>query len=273
MSSCPLIKRFLITYDQVARTLTFLELKDENDPDEVIAGMPALLERDGDVISTKGDSLLVFPNVNPGYYYLSFRHRNHIDVITKYPYIFSNKNIPFIDFTDEKTELAGLHPTVLLNETRALWAGDFSNDEKTIFQGPGNDITDLTFHIIKDSLNTEFLPNYISIDYNLNDYNLDGATIFQGPNNDRAPVLLHSVISYPENTSSFANFVLTTEEPLRSTLLCISQPNLPHCDYDNDGILNKEDPDDDNDGVVDGNDIAPYDDSGYFGVVVPLKSV
>src|SRR5690606_24151529 len=39
---------------------------------------------------------------------------------------------------------------------------------------------------------------------------------------------------------------------------CDPDKTFPTCDFDNDGLINSDDPDDDNDGVADGSDVNPF---------------
>ena len=142
---------------------------------------------------------------------------------------------------------------------RALWSGDLNSDGRTIYQGPQNDVFDMFLEVILDTLNQSFLTNYISTGYTDNDFNLDGTVIFQGPNNDRSTLLFNTTLKHPDNVQNFSNFVISTHA--EAQILNANNPDgtTPGFDFDNDGILDSIDPDDDNDGVADGNDINPYD--------------
>ena len=246
-----------------------LDFRPADDRDSAVNTYAGLLQRDGDIVSPSGDSILSVSGLTGTEYHVGIYHRNHVNVISKYPYFMGKGHtIPTLDFRTEDIA-AGYYPTVEMDGEKALWGGDYNGDHNVIYQGPSNDPKDLFFNILTDSGNYNYLANYVIQDYNVNDYNLDGLTIFQGPGNDRVPVLLHSVLRFPSNTSSLANFVLDTDERFTGYSQCPTEPHLPQCDFDNDGNPNRYDPDDDNDGVIDGSDVDPYDpnsDSDYDGL-------
>ena len=53
--------------------------------------------------------------------------------------------------------------------------------------------------VLLDSLNQDYLTNFISRGYTKNDFNLDGLTIYQGPNNDRSNLLFNTILAHPNN--------------------------------------------------------------------------
>ena len=107
----------------------FLELCAANNIDSVVATKAALIQRDGDVMTIEGDSLIPFGNVPPGDYYVALRHRNHLKMLSLNSYTFSQNSIPFVDFTYEFTPVIGNVPNVDLDGTKALWSGDINGDE------------------------------------------------------------------------------------------------------------------------------------------------
>jgi len=204
---------------------------------------------------------LYFDNLPPGNYYVSIRHRNHLKVETMHPYMFNETNIPFIDFTYNFLPTLGDDAFVDSGHDNAMWSGDLNQDEKTIYQGPNNDIFQMLLQVTLDGSNANFLPNYITRGYTENDFNLDGLTIYQGPNNDRSNLLFNTILKHPDNTNRASNYILSTSEKISEDNFesCLTDKNSPNCDFDGDGKLNRTDSDDDNDGVIDGNDTNPYD--------------
>lgn len=249
---------FTITGDKAIVDWVFVELKQAGNQDVVVATSAALLQRDGNVVATNGDSILYFDNLPPANYYVVVRHRNHLKVETLYPYQFNETNIPFIDFTNTFLPTVGREAFTDTEGGNALWAGDLNQDEKTIYQGPQNDIFQMFLQVVLDVLNKNFLTNFINRGYTENDFNLDGLTIFQGPNNDRSNLLFNTVLTHPDNDIKASNFALSTSEQVADFEDCQTNKTLASCDFDNDGKLNQNDVDDDNDGVVDGNDNDPY---------------
>ena len=154
-----------------------------------MATISALIQRDGDVVSVKGDSILHFTNTRVGNYFVSIRHRNHLGMVTLNTESFTPFSIPFVDFTFSFTPIVGSNPSINIDNMEAMWSGDLSSDGRVIYQGPNNDVFSMFLHVLRSDKNLDFLPNFISAGYTNNDFNLDGTVIFQGPNNDRALLL------------------------------------------------------------------------------------
>lgn len=62
-----------------------IELRDATDNTQIIAARSALLQRDGDVVSTDGQSPVKFNGINTGTYHVVVKHRNHLGVMTAMP--------------------------------------------------------------------------------------------------------------------------------------------------------------------------------------------
>jgi hypothetical protein len=251
---------FTITGDKAIVDWVFVELKSEDNVEEVIATCSALLQRDGRVVTVTGDSILYFENVLPANYYVAVKHRNHLKAETLYPYQFDAQHIPFIDFTNQFLPTAGNQAFIDIGGVKNLWSGDLNGDNEVIYQGPRNDNFNMLLQILLDSSNQNYLLNFINKGYTVNDFNLDGSVIYQGPQNDRALLLFNTILNHPDNNSNLTNFILSTRDKFGVGQFenCPEDPTSSNCDYDNDGRLNKNDPDDDNDGVIDGNDLYPY---------------
>ena len=239
----------------------FLELMDAENFEQVLVTCSGLIQRDGDIVTNEGNPLIGFYNIPHGDYYIRVRHRNHLGLETLFPYTCTANNIPFIDFTYDFTPVRGNTPRVLVEDDIAMWAGDLNGDNNTIFQGPNNDIFYMFLHILLDESNESNLSNFISGGYTEKDFNMDGKVIFQGPGNDRSILLWNTVFNHPNNDQNQSNFIVSTAEVVEESDYddCVRDNTQNFCDFDGDGKLNGSDPDDDNDGVTDGNDIAPYD--------------
>lgn len=249
---------FTIIGEKAIVDWVFVELKQADNQDAVVATYAALLQRNGQVVAMDGDSILYFENLPTDNYYVAIRHRNHLKVETLYPYQFNETNIPFIDFTYTFLPTIGSEAFTNSDGENALWAGDLNQDEQTIYQGPNNDVFRIFLQIILDPLNQIYLTNFISRVYTENDFNLDGLTIYQGPNNDRSDLLFNTILEHPNNDIKASNFILSTKDQVENIESCQNDKTGADCDYDNDGKLNRTDSDDDNDGVIDGNDSEPY---------------
>ncbi|GEM_PF-867828 len=245
-----------------------IELRDRNNPSEVISTQSGLIQRDGDVVTADGDSIMVFENVPVNDYYVSIKHRNHLAMYSLYAQRFGPATIPYVDFTNPFTPVMGDIPGVEVGGKRALWSGDISGDAKIIFQGPQNDIFQMFMYILLDETNVEFLTNFIARGYTQRDFNLDGKVIFQGPGNDRSPLLYHTVLEHPDNNSNISNFVVQTGVERDSIIIepgwtavdnCSADYTQNGCDFDGDGLVNEADSDKDADGVPDSLDVAIFD--------------
>ena len=186
-----------------------LELRSPDDYKVVMGYAAVLLQRDGSIVGENQDSIIVFPGLPEGDYYVAIRHRNHLGMMTDVPFYLSSQNVPEIDFTDLSLPVRGGNIGGKLNGgKRMLWSGDFSEDGKVIYQGPYNDVFNLFSKVLSEPANNENLANYIVQGYELEDLNLDGKVIFQGPNNDRFTLLYHTILSHPLNVNNLANYIV-----------------------------------------------------------------
>lgn len=72
----------MITGPEAIVDWVFLELRNKNDHNQVLATRSALLQRDGDIVEVDGSSAVFFEGIEPDHYFLSVRHRNHLGVMT-----------------------------------------------------------------------------------------------------------------------------------------------------------------------------------------------
>ncbi|GGG03874.1 hypothetical protein GCM10011344_00270 [Dokdonia pacifica] len=135
----------------------WIELRDATDQNLVINAQSALLQRDGDVVSTDGTSELVFLNT-PDDYSIVVQHRNHLGILTNS--VMSLALDTYVDFTSSNSLVTGgeLALINMNNGIFAMYAGDANTD--------GN------------ILNTD-INNAISVSGNINSYlgadaNMDG---------------------------------------------------------------------------------------------------
>ncbi len=190
----------------------FVEIRSSIQLDSVITTRSALLQRDGDIVDVDGVSYLTFPNTVAGPYFVSIKHRNHLGVMT----VEAGDLSPMVqrfDYVDTSFVSHGTNAMIEKDGRYYMWAGDLSSDQKSIYQGPSNDLFNMLLKVVSDPDNTEPLVNYISPGYTAADIDLDGKTIYQGPKNDRAKLLFNVIFSYPENGSTLANYVLLSQLP------------------------------------------------------------
>ncbi|MBI1223634.1 MAG: hypothetical protein GC192_00225 [Bacteroidetes bacterium] len=191
-----------------------VELQDPVNPKKVLSSVPCLLQRDGDVVTEDGGDIIAFSQIPEDNYNVFIKHRNHLGMITSAPVFLTLNNVPTIDYRISdghvyNTGIAGK----LINGKLSMWAGDFNNDNKIIYQGPANDIFTLFSDVMIASGNTQNLANYILAGYNDSDINMDGMSIYQGPNNDRSMVLLNTILGHPTNVAYLANFIVSQTLP------------------------------------------------------------
>jgi len=184
-----------------------LELRSRLDKNHVVATAVGLVQRDGDIISSKGDSLIVFPSAIPSNYYVAIRHRNHVCLLSNSTQTFTNDNVPILDFT-KPTTVSITDAGAMMDMGLAMWAGDLNQDNAVIFQGPHNDVFYMFLAVLTDSANTNSITNFVSHTYSVADFNLDGKVIFQGPNNDNSALLFNTILTHPANEGYFSNFIL-----------------------------------------------------------------
>jgi hypothetical protein len=200
--------------DQAVVDWLLVELRDAADDKKIVGYATAILQRDGSIVSEDGDPVLVFPGLIEGDYYVTVRHRNHLGLMTDTPVFLSSENPAMVDFTNVATPVRGGSVAGrFFSGKRAMWAGDFNEDGKVVYQGPFNDVFYLFSRVLADPGNTQNLANFIINGYELQDLNLDGKVIYQGPNNDRATLLYHTVLVHPSNAALLANFIVTEKLP------------------------------------------------------------
>ncbi|MBN8821866.1 MULTISPECIES: Ig-like domain-containing protein [unclassified Spirosoma] len=179
----------------------FVELRSPSSASTVIATKAALVQRDGDVVDADGTSPLSF-SVGAGSYYVAIRHRNHLGVATLNTLALSSTAVT-VDFTTLSTLTYGTNAQRLINSKQVLWPGntngvDGSSKRRVIYQGNGNDLTNVFSQVLLENGNTLSLPTYIVQRYQTGDVNLDGEIRYQGPDNDLltifSTVILYSAL-------------------------------------------------------------------------------
>ncbi len=193
----------------------FIQIRDKDNPAQVVATTAALLQRDGDIVATDGVSPLSFPTLQEeDYYHIAVRHRNHLGTMTQLP-VYLNKNAPTeserVDFTEIATY--GLNAQFVDNTgEQCLWAGDTNGNGTVIFQGQGSGVNQAFFEVLLSPENADAQPNFILNGYNMGDVNVDCQTIYQGVNNEPT-YLFFNVVQHPANLGSITNYVISEKLP------------------------------------------------------------
>lgn len=141
-----------------------IELRDAQDPTQVIATRSALLQRDGDIVDVDGTSAVAFNMASPGNYHVAIFHRNHLKVMTAGTYNIG-ANAAAVDFTSTNTAIQGIQPMLQVNNVQLMFAGDADGNGQ-----------------IQNTDDVAVWKNYVgTAGYNGGDYNMDG----QIQNSDR----------------------------------------------------------------------------------------
>ncbi len=160
-----------------------VEVRQGGMPGTLVQSMPALLRRDGRVISTTGDSLLTL-GVARGSYKVAARHRNHLAVINFVSQQFQNGPTTIDILSPGTTQLNMLAVAVTPSGKRLLPMGDVTDDKTVKYTGVTND-RDPILTAIGGAIPTAVLTGQ----YRREDVNLDGQVKYTGANNDRDFIL------------------------------------------------------------------------------------
>ena len=172
-----------------------VELRNPVSPTTVVASRPALLQRDGDIVSTDGDPYINFP-VTAGSYHVALRHRNHLGVMTGSAVALTvDPANTTIDFRSQSFAVYGANARVLKSANFCLWAGDATGNGQLAYTGSGNDRDPILTAVGSTTPN-----NVLNNQYSRLDTNLDGMVKYTGSANDR-DVILTNVGSTTPNTT------------------------------------------------------------------------
>jgi hypothetical protein len=179
----------------------WLELRDKDNPNTVVATRSALVQRDGDIVDLDGISGVEFPDAYVGEYYLLVRHRNHLGAMTAAAVDFTP--IPFIDFTTASQPTFGTTATsarrLIQTGIYGLYAGNTrpfttGGGFQLIYNGAGNDRLPI-LNFVGDTTPLNIVSNV----YVLEDVNMDGQVKYNGSNNDRVIILNNVGTTTPLN--------------------------------------------------------------------------
>ncbi len=184
----------------------------------IVETQGCLLKPNGNAIGVNGSTYLNF-DLDPGEYYVSVNHRNHLGTVIADPvYLTNDTDVipPLVDFTDEGTQVYEIPSSPSLSAQRrnnegimTLWSGDACSTSTVSYQGPGNG-TECIFELVMAAPGNSVPPdaNYIVNGYHNEDVNMDGSVIFQGPNNDRSIILFNTVLIHPGNVNYAIHYIV-----------------------------------------------------------------
>jgi hypothetical protein len=186
-----------------------IELKNVNN--RVIAKKSALIQKDGDIVSSNGVSPLQFTTQNSNYY-LVIKHRNHFGIRSLNPITF-NENSFTVDFTNTSTLAYGNFPLAQINNnTYALWAGNADGNNRIRYQGSSNDPNYIKDKILSHPNNSTNNSLFFYQDYDNADINMDGRIRYQGSQND-TNFIKDIILSHPENLTNNSLFFFLMQIP------------------------------------------------------------
>ena len=160
-----------------------VELRDDADPTAVLATRSALLQGDGDVVSTSGGGSINF-NQPAGNYHIALRHRNHLGVMTLNPVVFGSTAVS-VDLTTTTTACFGTDARKDVGGVQVLWSGNVVRDGSLKYTGTAND---------RDSILVTIggtIPTNTLVGYHSGDVNMDATVKYTGTANDRDPILVN----------------------------------------------------------------------------------
>jgi hypothetical protein len=144
--------------------------------------VPALVQRDGDVVGISGSGPVRF-TVNAPTYHIALKHRNHLGAMSAAPLSFSSQTVDF-DLTDPGVPTFGTNAREMVSGKAALWAGDCNQDGVIRYAGLNNDRDNILFAI------GGTVPTNVTFGYQAADVDMNGIIRYTGSTNDRDPVLL-----------------------------------------------------------------------------------
>ncbi|MCB9170694.1 MAG: leucine-rich repeat domain-containing protein [Flavobacteriales bacterium] len=164
-----------------------VELRDGNSANSnTVCSVPALVQRDGDVVDTTGTSVLEFVGVEWGDYFVAVRHRNHLGLVPLTIHAFGGE-VEAIDFRNDG--LTACFPNAALIDyqnggRQTMWCGDATWNKQVAYTGAGND-RDPVLVAIGGLAPTQVVDGI----YAQEDVNMDGIIKYAGAANDRDRIL------------------------------------------------------------------------------------
>ncbi len=167
-----------------------IELRNKNNPAQVVATRSVLLQRDGDVVDASGRSEIEF-DLTPDEYFIAVQHRNHLGIMTALP-LPLNGSGALVDLSSGSAELyGGVNAAKAQGGRLMMYAGDVDRNGVLRYIGSSND-RDLILSEIGGSV-----PTSTSAGYTGEDVNLDGVVRYVGSANDRDVILTNIGGSVP----------------------------------------------------------------------------
>lgn len=104
-----------------------IEIRDADNPGQIVRRIPALLQRDGTVINPDGNPEISLADLPQSYYYIVAGYQNHLYISTGEPISIENGN--YVDFSNPEIPIYGGNDAgKVINNIRMLIAGDANAD-------------------------------------------------------------------------------------------------------------------------------------------------
>lgn len=163
-----------------------LELREANNPTNVLGKVSAFIKTDGSIVGLDGTSLPIIKNGNPTSI-VAVVHRTHLSIRTPNAGI-DVANPSLYDFSLDTLNAYrnpgnNNHPNMKYNATTSkyiMWAANGNSNTNVRYSGPAND-RDYLLGTILGGNPTTILSNV----YSTGDFNMNGIVRYSGPANDR----------------------------------------------------------------------------------------
>ena len=189
----------------------YVELR-EDSLGPVLGSRAGLLQRDGDIRDTDGESALSFGSIRSDSVFVVIRHRNHAGVMLKEKIEITPISDTIYNFSDLSTPIYGQHAMRIDGGQKFMWPGNGDGNAIIKYQGAQSDILPIVIDVFGNPLNTNFDFNLPVFGYFRSDYNMNGFTKYQGAQSDILPIVL-TVFGNPLNTTFDFNLPLIEQLP------------------------------------------------------------
>jgi hypothetical protein len=163
-----------------------VELRDKS-TQAMVAQRAALLRSDGQLVDLDGASNVLF-YMPEDHYYVSFHHRNHLDIMTSTTIDFTS-GVGTVNCKGDPSGQTEVEPGVY-----AMYKGDVNGDHLVKYNGSNNDRV-----AILNAVGVTTPNNILNNVYHPADVNMDGQVKYNGANNDRNAVLSTVGLLTPSN--------------------------------------------------------------------------
>jgi hypothetical protein len=194
----------------------WLEIREATNSSNVIQGVSALLQRDGDIVSIiDGTSPVVF-NRLPNDYFIAVKHRNHLGIMTSSTVSLMMGMPTMVDFTNTSNQITfGSNAQTAFGMPAGklgMWSGNVDQNATIQYSGTSPDTPAILSEVLNDPGNFLNFPTFIVVGYNQNDVNMDGNTQYSGTTPD-TPFILQNVLAHPGNFLNLSTYQIQEQLP------------------------------------------------------------